>query len=105
MGWSLIVGTDQWNSEPQLHDARSGIGAATTASGQMCTGGGEVPGKPTTVSTIECFKRGRWHRVATVQVPTTRPCRRRRGQPRPLRRRRAATGGDVQRRPPSAGVL
>ena len=69
MGWSLIVGTDQWNSEPQLHDARSGIGAATTASGQMCTGGGEVPGKPTTVSTIECFKRGRWHRVATVQVP------------------------------------
>jgi hypothetical protein len=66
---SLIVGTDQWNSEPRVHDARSGIGASTTASGRMCTGGGEVPGKPDTVPTIECFSRGRWSRVATMQVP------------------------------------
>jgi hypothetical protein len=66
---SLIVGTDQWNSEPPVHDARSGIGAATTASGRMCTGGGEVPGKPDTVPTIECYFRGRWRRVATMQVP------------------------------------
>ena len=66
---SLIVGTDQWNSEPPVHDARSGIGAATTASGRMCTGGGEVPGKPDTVATIECFSRGRWRRVATMEVP------------------------------------
>ncbi|HMF83573.1 MAG TPA: hypothetical protein VKI01_09880 [Acidimicrobiia bacterium] len=66
---SLIVGTDQWNSEPPVHDARSGIGAATTASGRMCTGGGEVPGKPDTVPSIECYSRGRWRRVATLQVP------------------------------------
>ena len=66
---SLIVGTDQWNSEPPVHDARSGIGAATTSSGRMCTGGGEVPGKPYTVGTIECFSRGRWRRVAMMQVP------------------------------------
>jgi hypothetical protein len=52
---SLIVGSDQWNAEPPVHDVRSGIGAATTASGRMCTGGGEVPGRPTTVPTIECF--------------------------------------------------
>ena len=66
---SLILGTDQWNSEPPVHDARSGIGASTTASGRMCTGGGEVPGKPDTVPTIECFSRGRWRRVATLSVP------------------------------------
>ena len=66
---SLIVGTDQWNSEPPVRDARSGIGASTTASGRMCTGGGEVPGKPDTVPTIECFSRGRWRRVATMEVP------------------------------------
>ncbi len=66
---SLIVGSDQWNDEPPMHDARSGIGAATTASGRMCTGGGEVPGRPTTVPTIECFHRGRWRRVATMSVP------------------------------------
>ncbi|HMG26143.1 MAG TPA: hypothetical protein VKH36_04945 [Acidimicrobiia bacterium] len=66
---SLIVGTDQWNTEPPVHDARSGIGAATTASGRMCTGGGEVPGKPDAVPTIECYSRGRWRRVATLQVP------------------------------------
>jgi Kelch motif/Galactose oxidase, central domain len=66
---SFIVGTDQWNSEPPVHDARSGIGAATTASGRVCTGGGEVPGEPDTVPTIECFHRGRWRRVATMSVP------------------------------------
>jgi signal transduction histidine kinase len=66
---SLIAGSDQWNSEPSVHEARSGIGASTTASGRMCTGGGEVPGKPDTVPTIECFSRGRWRRVATMEVP------------------------------------
>jgi len=66
---SLIVGTDQWNSEPPVHDARSGMGAATTVSGRMCTGGGEVPAKPDTVPTIECYSRGRWRRVATLEVP------------------------------------
>jgi len=35
----------------------------------MCTGGGEVSGKPDTVPSIECYSRGRWRRVATLQVP------------------------------------
>src|SRR5436189_5295402 len=38
---SFIVGSDQWNDEGALHDARSGIGAGTTSSGRVCTGGGE----------------------------------------------------------------
>ena len=66
---SLIIGSDQWNDEGALHDARSGIGAGTTSSGRVCTGGGEVPGRPDTVPSIECYDGGRWRRVANMSVP------------------------------------
>jgi hypothetical protein len=66
---SLAVGEDQWNAEAALHDERSGIGAATTASGVVCTGGGEVPGRPDTVPTIECLDSSGWQRFATMRVP------------------------------------
>jgi Galactose oxidase, central domain/Kelch motif len=63
---SFIVGSDEWNVEGSLHDARSGIGAGTTSSGRVCTGGGEVPGRPDTVPSIECYDGGRWRRVANM---------------------------------------
>jgi len=66
---SFIIGSDQWNDEGALHDARSGIGAGTTSSGRVCTGGGEVPGRPDTVPSIECYDGGRWRRVANMSVP------------------------------------
>ena len=40
---SFIIGSDQWNDEGVLHDARSGIGAGTTSSGRACTGGERCP--------------------------------------------------------------
>ena len=40
---SFIIGSDQWNDEGALHDARSGIGAGTTSSGRVCTGGEKCP--------------------------------------------------------------
>ena len=49
--------------------ARSGMGAGTTSSGRVCTGGGEVPGRPDTVPSIECYDGGRWRRVANMSVP------------------------------------
>jgi hypothetical protein len=76
---SLVIGNRQWRAEPALHDARGGIGAAASASGRVCTGGGEVrradldaagvPGQPNTVPSIECLRRGRWQRVANLRVP------------------------------------
>ena len=66
---SFIIGSDQWNDEGALHDARSGIGAGTTSSGRVCTGGGEVPGRPDTVPSIECYDGERWRRVADMSVP------------------------------------
>jgi Kelch motif/Galactose oxidase, central domain len=66
---SLVVGAGEWNEEPEMHDERSGIGAATTASGRICTGGGEVPGRPDTVPSIECLDEGSWRRVADMRVP------------------------------------
>ena len=66
---SFIIGSDQWNDEGSLHDARSGMGAGTTSSGRVCTGGGEVPGRPDTVPSIECYDGGRWRRVANMSVP------------------------------------
>src|SRR5436309_299390 len=66
---SFIIGSDQWNDEGALHDARSGMGAGTTSSGRVCTGGGEVPGRPDTVPSIECYDGGRWRRVANMSVP------------------------------------
>jgi len=66
---SFIVGSDQWNDEGSLHDTRSGIGAATTSSGRVCTGGGEVPGRPDTVPSIECYDGGRWRLMASMSVP------------------------------------
>jgi hypothetical protein len=66
---SLVVGGDAWADEPALHDERSGVGAATTDSGRICTGGGEVPGRPNTVPTIECRDGRGWQRVATMRVP------------------------------------
>jgi Kelch motif/Galactose oxidase, central domain len=66
---SLVVGEGHWKDEPALHDERSGIGAATTVSGRTCTGGGEVPGKPDTVPSIECRAAGGWERVANMRVP------------------------------------
>lgn len=66
---SFIVGSDQWNDEGALHDARSGIGAGTTSSGRVCTGGGEVPGRPDTVPSIECYDGERWRRMADMSVP------------------------------------
>jgi hypothetical protein len=66
---SFIIGSDQWNDEGALHDARSGIGAGTTSSGRVCTAGGEVPGRPDTVPSIECYDGGRWRRVANMSVP------------------------------------
>jgi hypothetical protein len=66
---SLVVGNSRWQAEPALHDARSGNGAATTASNRVCTAGGEVPGQPNTVPSIECLGRGGWLRVATLRVP------------------------------------
>jgi len=66
---SFILGSDQWNDEGALHDARSGIGAATTSSGRVCTGGGEVPGRPGTVPSIECYDGERWRRIADMSVP------------------------------------
>jgi len=65
----LVVGAGEWNKEPEMHDERSGIGAATTASGRICTGGGEVPGRPDTVPSIECLDGNAWQRVATMRVP------------------------------------
>src|SRR5207244_3867620 len=56
---SFIVGSDQWNIERSLHDARSGIGAGTTSNGRVCTGGGEGPGRPDPVPSIECYEVGR----------------------------------------------
>jgi Kelch motif len=66
---ALVVGDSEWKAEPALHDERSGIGAATTASGRICTGGGEVPGKPDTVPSIECLDGGSWDRVANLSTP------------------------------------
>jgi hypothetical protein len=66
---SLVVGESDWNEEPAMHDERSGIGAATTASGLICTGGGEVPGRPDTVPSIECLDGSSWRRVADMRVP------------------------------------
>jgi Galactose oxidase, central domain/Kelch motif len=66
---SFIVGSDQWNDEGALHVARSGIGAGTTSSGRVCTGGGEVPGRHDTVPSIECYDGQRWRRVADMNVP------------------------------------
>ena len=66
---SFIIGSDQWNDEGSLHDARSGMGAGTTSSGRVCTGGGEVPGRSDTVPSIECYDGGRWRRVANMSVP------------------------------------
>jgi hypothetical protein len=66
---SLVVGEGEWQQEPALHDERSGIGATTTESGRICTGGGEVPGRPDTVPSIECLDRGAWQRVADMRVP------------------------------------
>jgi Kelch motif/Galactose oxidase, central domain len=66
---SFIIGSDQWNDEGALHDARSGIGAGTTSSGRVCTGGGEVPGRPDTVPSIECYDGERWRRVADMAAP------------------------------------
>jgi hypothetical protein len=65
---SFIIGSDEWNIEGSLHDARSGIGAGTTSNGRVCTGGGEVPGRPDTVPSIECYVGGRWRCVASVSV-------------------------------------
>lgn len=66
---SFIIGSDQWNDEGSMHDARSGMGAGTTSSGRVCTGGGEVPGRPDTVPSIECYDGGRWRRIANMSVP------------------------------------
>jgi Galactose oxidase, central domain/Kelch motif len=66
---SLAVGGGQWTAEPMLRDERSGNGGATTDSGRICTGGGEVPGAPDTVRTIECLDQGGWERVTTMRVP------------------------------------
>jgi hypothetical protein len=66
---SLVAGGGEWKGEPALHDERSGIGGATTESGRICTGGGEVPGRPDTVPSIECRDGGGWERVATMKVP------------------------------------
>jgi hypothetical protein len=66
---SLVVGAREWRGEPALHAARSGIGAATNASGRVCTGGGEVPGRPSTVPSIECLDAGGWRLVANMRVP------------------------------------
>jgi hypothetical protein len=66
---SLVVGDGEWRSEPAVHDERSGMGGATSESGRICTGGGEVPGRPTTVPTIECLDEGAWERVGRMRVP------------------------------------
>jgi hypothetical protein len=67
---SLVVGGREWEGEPALHDERSGIGGATTESGRICTGGGEVPGRSDTVPSIECRDgSGDWERVADMRVP------------------------------------
>jgi Galactose oxidase, central domain/Kelch motif len=66
---SLVVGAGAWTAEPALHDDRSGNGAATSDSGRVCTGGGEVPGRPNTVPTIECLEQGGWQRVTNMRVP------------------------------------
>jgi hypothetical protein len=66
---SLVVGESEWRQEPAMHDERSGIGATTTESGRICSGGGEVPGRPDTVPSIECLEGGAWQRVADMSVP------------------------------------
>jgi hypothetical protein len=66
---SLVVSGGQWTAEPMLRDERSGNGGATTESGRVCTGGGEVPGRPDTVPTIECLDESGWRRVTTMRVP------------------------------------
>jgi Galactose oxidase, central domain len=66
---SLTAGDSSWRDEPTMHDERSGIGAATTSSGRICTGGGEVPGRPDTVPSIECLEQGAWQRVGRLRTP------------------------------------
>jgi hypothetical protein len=66
---SLALGEAEWRSEPALHDERSGMGGATSESGRICTGGGEVPGRPTTVPSIECLDQGAWQRVGRMRIP------------------------------------
>jgi galactose oxidase-like protein len=66
---SLLVGAGEWQGEAALRDERSGIGGAVTQSGRVCTGGGEVPGRPNTVPTIECLDQTGWQHVTDMRVP------------------------------------
>jgi Kelch motif len=66
---ALVVGQSAWTSEPALQDARSGIGGATTQSGRICTGGGEVPANQSTVPSIECLDAAGWQRIGTLSSP------------------------------------
>lgn len=65
---SLGPGEDAWRSEQKLNHTRGGIGAAAPGD-RPCVAGGEQPGEPSTIETIECFDGGRWVVAATLSVP------------------------------------
>ena len=55
-----------WRREPDLNDARGGIGADTVA-GRVCVAGGEEPAG--TIASVECLEGQGWRRVARLARP------------------------------------
>lgn len=61
-------GEDEWREEPKLNHTRGGVGAAAPGD-RPCVAGGEQPGEPSTIETIECFDGEQWEVVARLEVP------------------------------------
>ncbi|MGI8686207.1 MAG: Kelch repeat-containing protein [Acidimicrobiales bacterium] len=55
-----------WSNQPDLHDARGGIGAAAVE-GRVCVAGGEAPGG--TIASVECLDGFAWVDAARLRRP------------------------------------
>lgn len=55
-----------WREEPDLHDARGGIGAAAV-DGRLCVAGGEEAAG--TIASVECLDDDQWVRAARLAFP------------------------------------